>query len=93
MDELIAGFNAATTGTLDMPVEGSAGIRSQQLMHRQQVDVAQPMAESSHRTEQTTRRMLCLTWVITVATAIDLGIGVPARIAHHGGARRNADTL
>ena len=63
MDELFVSFNAAIGG--QGGVEGPASFWSQQIMHKQQLDVMRSM-------EQLTETLLRFTRVITVATMVNI---------------------
>ena len=63
MDELILAFNETISGKGS--VVGTASFWSQQIMHRQQLEVMQNM-------EQLTKTLLRFTYVITVATIVNI---------------------
>ena len=86
MDELIVSFNASL-GPGRGGVEGPPSFWSQQIMHKQQLSVAERMHEQqlsitermheqqlsiTERMEKATRKILWLTVVITVATIFNL---------------------
>ena len=75
MDELITSFNASL-GTGRGSVYGTPSFWAQQVMHRQQLDIAERMEKSTNRMEKSTRMILGLTVVMAVTAIINVCIVV-----------------
>ncbi|MDE2772733.1 MAG: hypothetical protein OXI46_03370 [Gemmatimonadota bacterium] len=70
MDDLIVSFNAS----LGAGSGRTASFWAQQIMHRQQIDIAGRMEQATNRVEEYTRMILVLTVLMAVTATVNLWI-------------------